>query len=77
MSTRAGALARLAQQALRDGHLLQYEPGETLVVDEPFPADIVRVLGFDGVSHDFEAAPFTLETDRRQKAFGYSVEPRA
>ena len=78
--TRAGALATVAASCMRDGVLLQYEPGETLVVDHLLGgAERIVVLDAEGAwirKHVFDAAPFKPEHGAG-RAFGYSVDERA
>lgn len=77
MSSRAGALACLAQSALHHDTLLEYTPGESLIVARPWPGDRVSVLGRDGKPHVFEVALYRSEQDASVKAFAYLVDVNA
>jgi len=82
--TRAAALARLAAGCLGQGSLLEYTPGELLVVDHRLldrDCIVIRRNVWQTVAepddHVFQAAPFTNQYNRAQKAWGYAVDPNA
>jgi hypothetical protein len=84
--TRSKALAILAKATFAHGSLLEYEPGERLVVDHRLCDSERVVIRPDPLSaqafvpyepHVFEAAPYRSELDPNVKAWAYLVDPRS
>lgn len=77
--TRAGALAMLASGALASRALLEYTPGEVLVVDHLLGGGERACARADDTEpkHVFDAAPFMRDDGGSAKAWGYAVDPRA
>lgn len=78
--TRAAALAKLAAATLKQGSLVEYEPGDRLIVDHlicDVPCIVLRKEEGGGDEYVFEAAPFCRELNSDVKAWAYLVDPNA
>lgn len=74
---REAALALIAAGTLRQGSLLEYTPGELLVVDHKL-ANGPRAASPLAPHHIFVAAPFEgTEGNAGRQAWGYYVDERS